>query len=125
MHDYARPGIIATNYAHTRRMSRILFRFLGPAKNHPLMTAGLTDREIARSSTFALRGVSAAAISHYPRVMNFFAKAPNNLGMILLAVWLILFGVLTAPFLKLNFAHSGDLLAVLAIVVGVLFLIKR
>ena len=96
------------------------------------MTAGLTDREIARSSTFAFRGVplatphlSAAAISHYPRVMNFFAKVPNNLGMMLLAVWLILFGVLTAPFLKFNFAHSGDLLAVLAIVVGVLLLIKR
>jgi hypothetical protein len=57
--------------------------------------------------------------------MNFFAKAPNNLGMILLAVWLILFGVLTAPFLKLNFAHSSDLLAVLAIVVGAMLLIKR
>ena len=56
--------------------------------------------------------------------MNFFAKVPNNLGMMLLAVWLILFGVLTAPFLKLNFAHSGDLLAVLAIV-GALLLIKR
>ena len=57
--------------------------------------------------------------------MNFFVKAPNNLGMILLAVWLILFGALTAPFLKLNIAHSGDLLAVLAIVVGALLLIKR
>jgi hypothetical protein len=57
--------------------------------------------------------------------MNIFAKAPNNLGMILLAVWLILFGALTAPFLKLNIAHSGDLLAVLAIVAGALLLIKR
>ena len=35
--------------------------------------------------------------------------------MILLAVWLILFGVLTAPFLKFSFAYSSDLLAVLAI----------
>lgn len=57
-------------------------------------------------------------------MMNFFAK-PSNLGMILLAAWLILFGVLTAPFLKFNFSHSGDLLAVLAIVVGVLLLLKR
>ena len=56
--------------------------------------------------------------------MNFFTK-PNNLGMMLLAVWLIVFGVLTAPFLKFSFAHSGDLLAVLAIVVGVLLLMKR
>lgn len=57
--------------------------------------------------------------------MNFFTKLPNNLGMMLLAVWLILFGILTAPFLKLNFAHSGDGLALLAIVTGVLLLMKR
>jgi hypothetical protein len=57
--------------------------------------------------------------------MNFFAKLPNNLGLILLAVWLILFGVLTAPFLKFSFTHSGDLLAMLAIVAGVLLLMKR
>jgi len=57
--------------------------------------------------------------------MNLLTKLPNNLGMMLLAVWLILFGVLTTPFLKLHFAHSGDLLALLAIVAGVLLLIKR
>ena len=45
--------------------------------------------------------------------------------MMVLAAWLILFGVLTAPFLKISFAHSGDLLAVLAIVAGVLLLMKR
>jgi hypothetical protein len=56
--------------------------------------------------------------------MNFFTKQ-NNLGMLLLAVWLIVFGVLTAPFLKFSFAHSGDLLAALAIVAGVLLLMKR
>jgi hypothetical protein len=56
--------------------------------------------------------------------MNFFVK-PNNLGMMLLAVWLILFGILTAPFLKIHFAHSGDLLAVVAIIAGVLLLMKR
>jgi hypothetical protein len=50
---------------------------------------------------------------------------PKNLGMILLAVWLILFGVLTAPFLKFGFAHSGDVLAALAIAVGVLLLLQR
>jgi hypothetical protein len=52
-------------------------------------------------------------------------KIPTNLGMILLAVWLILFGILTAPFLKLSFAYSGDLLAILAIVTGVVLLVRR
>jgi hypothetical protein len=52
-------------------------------------------------------------------------KMPANLGMVLLAAWLILFGVLTAPFLRLSFAYSGDLLAVLAIVAGVLLLMQR
>jgi hypothetical protein len=52
-------------------------------------------------------------------------KAPKDLGMILLAAWLILFGVLTAPFLRVSFAHSGDVLALLAIAAGVLLLMKR
>lgn len=52
-------------------------------------------------------------------------KVPKNLGMILLAVWLILFGVLTAPFLKFSFAFSNDLLALLAIAAGVLLLVRR
>ena len=42
----------------------------------------------------------------------------KNLGKILMAVWFILYGLFTAPFLKLSFAYSGDLLAVLAVVVG-------
>ena len=52
-------------------------------------------------------------------------RLPKNLGMLLLAVWLILFGLLTAPFLKISFAYSGDVLAVLAVVVGVLLLMER
>jgi hypothetical protein len=52
-------------------------------------------------------------------------KLPKNLGMLLLAVWLILFGVLTAPFLNVHFAYSVDLLAVLAIAAGVLLLLQR
>jgi hypothetical protein len=52
-------------------------------------------------------------------------RMPKNLGRLLLAVWFILFGLLTAPFLKVSFAHSGDVLAVLAIVVGVLLLVER
>jgi hypothetical protein len=52
-------------------------------------------------------------------------KTPANLGMLLLAVWFILWGVLTAPFLHIGFAYSGDLLSVLAVVVGVLLLMRR
>ena len=44
-------------------------------------------------------------------------RVPRNLGMLLLAVWFILFGLLTVPFLHLSIAHSGDGLAVLAVVV--------
>ncbi len=50
---------------------------------------------------------------------------PANLGMILLAAWLILFGVLTAPFLSIQFANSGDLLAILAMVTGGVLLLRR
>jgi hypothetical protein len=52
-------------------------------------------------------------------------KMPKNLGMLLLAIWLILFGLLTAPFLNLSFSHSGDLLAALGIATGVLLLLQR
>jgi hypothetical protein len=52
-------------------------------------------------------------------------KAPKDLGMILLAAWLILFGLLTAPFIRVSFAYSGDVLALLAIAAGVLLLMKR
>ena len=50
---------------------------------------------------------------------------PKNLGMMLLAVWFILYGVLTAPFLRIGFTHSGDILAALAIAVGILLLMQR
>ena len=49
----------------------------------------------------------------------------KDLGMTMLAVWLIAFGLLTVSFLKISFAHSGDVLAVLAIAAGVLLLMKR
>jgi hypothetical protein len=52
-------------------------------------------------------------------------KLPKNLGMLLLAGWLILFGLLTASFFRLSFSHSGDVLAVLAIVIGVLLFLNR
>ena len=52
-------------------------------------------------------------------------KTPSNLGPILLGAWLILWGLLTAPFLKFHFDHSGDLLAVLAIAAGVVVILRR
>ena len=52
-------------------------------------------------------------------------RLPKNIGMMLLAVWLILFGILTAPFLKFSFVYSSDLLAVLAVAAGVLLLVQR
>ena len=52
-------------------------------------------------------------------------KLPKSIGMLLLAIWLILYGLLTAPFLSFSFAHSGDLLAVLAIATGVLLFLQR
>lgn len=52
-------------------------------------------------------------------------KVPRDLGIILLAAWLILFGVLNAPLIGVSFAHSGDVLALLAVAAGVLLLMKR
>jgi hypothetical protein len=52
-------------------------------------------------------------------------KTPKDLGMKVLAAWLILFGLLEAPFLRISFAHSGDVLAILAIAAGVLILMRR
>jgi cell division protein FtsW (lipid II flippase) len=52
-------------------------------------------------------------------------KITKDLGMMVLAVWLIVFGLLTVSFLKIHFAHSDDVLAVLAIAAGALLLLKR
>jgi hypothetical protein len=50
-------------------------------------------------------------------------KLPKNLGMLLLAVWFILFGLVTWPLL--TFSYQTVVLALLAIVVGVLLLLQR
>lgn len=52
-------------------------------------------------------------------------KLPPNLSMILLGVWLILWGILTAPFLKFSFNYSADILAILAIAAGVAVLLRK
>jgi hypothetical protein len=51
-------------------------------------------------------------------------KLPKNLGVILLGVWVILFGLLTAPFLRFSFNHSSDILAALGIAVGAVLLMQ-
>jgi hypothetical protein len=51
-------------------------------------------------------------------------KMPKNIGSILMAGWFILFGILTAPFLSIQFGHAADVLAVLAVIVGVLLLLR-
>ena len=47
----------------------------------------------------------------------------KGLGMILLSVWLILFGLL--PLLSISLAHQGQLLDVLAIAAGIFLLMGR
>ena len=49
-------------------------------------------------------------------------KLSRSLGMLLLAIWLILTGLL--PLLRVSFAGSGIVLAILAIAAGVLILIQ-
>ena len=47
----------------------------------------------------------------------------NNLGMLLLSIWLILTGML--PLLSIGFPMLGTLMAILAIAAGVLLLLRR
>ena len=48
-------------------------------------------------------------------------KTPKNLGMMLLAVWLIAYGLLHF----ISFSHAGLILAVLAVVAGIVILMQR
>jgi len=50
-------------------------------------------------------------------------KLTRNLGMVLLAVWLIMTGVI--PLINLSFAGLGAVMAGLAIASGVLIIIGR
>jgi hypothetical protein len=47
----------------------------------------------------------------------------NNLGMLLLSIWLILTGLL--PLLSISFPAAGTLMAILAIAAGILLLLRR
>lgn len=50
-------------------------------------------------------------------------KLTNNLGLLLLAIWLILSGLI--PLLNFSFSGLGTLMAILAIAAGTLILIGR
>jgi hypothetical protein len=50
-------------------------------------------------------------------------RLTRNLGMLLLAIWLILSGIM--PLLHLSFSGAGMVMAILAIAAGVLILIGR
>jgi hypothetical protein len=50
-------------------------------------------------------------------------KLPKNLGMVLLAVWLIATGAL--PLLQITFARHDIVMGLLAIAAGVLLLLGR
>ena len=47
----------------------------------------------------------------------------NNLGMLLLGIWLVLTGLL--PILNVTFAHMGLTLSALALAAGILILLGR
>jgi hypothetical protein len=50
-------------------------------------------------------------------------RLTKNLGLLLLAIWLILSGLI--PLLNLSFSGLGTLMGILAIAAGVLILIGR
>ena len=50
-------------------------------------------------------------------------KITRNLGMLLLALWLILTGLI--PLLNLSFSGLGTVMAILAIAAGVLIVVGR
>lgn len=50
-------------------------------------------------------------------------RVTRNLGMLLLAIWLIISGLV--PLLNLGFEGLGTVLAVLAVAAGVLILVGR
>jgi len=50
-------------------------------------------------------------------------KLTSNIGMLLLAVWLILAGLI--PLLNLSFSGLGTVMAILAIAAGILIVVGR
>ncbi len=52
-----------------------------------------------------------------------YVRRVKNWGLVVLAIWLILWGVL--PLLSISFPAMGTILELLAIVAGILILLKK
>ena len=52
-------------------------------------------------------------------------RLSKSLGLLLLAIWLMLYGVVSAPFLRISFDYSAHVLSLLAIATGVVLLLHR
>lgn len=50
-------------------------------------------------------------------------RITKDLGMLLLAIWLVIWGILNLGFF--NFAGSGVILALLALAAGIILIIRR
>jgi uncharacterized membrane protein HdeD (DUF308 family) len=50
-------------------------------------------------------------------------KLPKNLGMLLLGIWLIIYGLM--QLLSLSFSGLGVLMGIFAIAIGVLLILQR
>jgi hypothetical protein len=64
-----------------------------------------------------------SARQHYPVLIGVSMKVTKNLGMLLLAIWLILTGLI--PLLNLSLSGLGTLMAILAVAAGALILVGR
>lgn len=80
----------------------------------------------ASATLLALLAIAAGILLLLPLRGTRLSKSKNlsaNLGILLLAIWLILTGLL--PLLNLTFPASGTILALLAVAAGVLLLFRR
>ena len=78
--------------------------------------------QVKKNIAIAARGVCNIA-NHNPHKEMNNMHFTRNLGMILLAIWLILYGLI--GLLGLSFSGLGVIMAILAIAAGVLILIER
>lgn len=102
----ANPRLLVTPRAKWREVSGRVLR------NAPLVNRRL--KLTAQSDTLSTNQGEAVRMA---------IRLTRNLGMLLLAIWLILTGLM--PLLNLSFSGAGTLMAILAIAAGVLLLIGR
>lgn len=103
-----------------RRGPRILFV---SGRNWPVGDGLIYDTcfgELGRGSKIPQEFLSTERVSA-PRKLSM--KLTRSVGMLLLAVWLILSGLV--PLLRLSFSGLGTVMAVLAIAAGILIAVGR